>query len=274
MHTPIQPDNPFGCNRYGFAWQHVPEGQGAHLDFGCGDGRFLAALARKKPRQLVGVDLSLAALKRAATRSGGLALIQIHDAAALPFADGQFESISALDVLEHVDAQELVLNELHRVLRDDGILIVTVPGHHTFSFLDLGNFKFRFPRLHRWYYCRTHSRTEYERRYVSNAEGLVGDVSATKQWHEHFSRRRLADLLERSGFSVVRFDGTGRFARLLKIATLLLGWVGPLRAGIAKLTAWDARRFESANLFCVACKCPTTVRHPQKDATRPLCAKL
>jgi hypothetical protein len=124
-----------------------------------------------------------------------------------------------------------------------------------FSFLDLGNLKFRFPNLHRRYYCRRHSRQEYEQRYVSNTDGLVGDISATKRWHEHFSRRQLEGLLQRNGFAVVRFDGAGFFVRVLKIAEMALGRIGPLRSRIRSIMAWDARRFQSANLFCVARKC-------------------
>lgn len=254
MHTTIEPDNPFACDRHGYAWAHVPAGGAAHLDFGCGDGRFLVALKSRNIQRLVGVDVSEDAVRLAAERSDELEIERIRHAGALPFADNEFGSISLLDVLEHVDEQGPLLGELHRVLQDDGILIVTVPRRHVFSFLDVGNFKFRFPRLHRWYYCRRHSRDEYERRYVANPDGLVGDVSARKRWHEHFSRRGLEDLLDSHGFSVVEFDGAGFFIRVLSIAQILLGRVGPLRSAIRRMIAWDARCFESANLFCVAQK--------------------
>ena len=258
MHTQIQADNPFGCDRYGFAWQQVPAGGAAHLDFGCGDGRFLAALQSKSIRRLVGVDASAEAVELARERGPGLEVTHRGAMVPLPFAEEEFSSISLMDVLEHVDEQKALLTELRRVLRAEGILIVTVPGRHLFSFLDLGNLKFRFPRLHRWYYCRRHGPQEYERRYVSNPDGLVGDVSATKRWHEHFSRRQLASLLQRSGFSVIQFDGAGWFVRILKMSEMLIRRIGPLQAVVRRLMAWDARQFQSANLFCLA----------GKDATR------
>ena len=254
MRTRIQSDNPCGYDRYGFAWQHVPAGTAAHLDLGCGDGRFLAALQSKDIQRLVGADASEEATRHARDRLGGLEIVHVRPGASLPFADGEFSSISLMDVLEHVDRQETLLAELRRILRDDGTLVVTVPRQHVFSFLDMGNLKFRFPRLHRWYYCRRHSPEEYERRYVTNPDGLIGDVAAKKRWHEHFSRRTLEDLLYRKGFSVVQFDGAGFFLRLLKIAEMLFGRIAPLRRGITRIMAWDARRFESANLFCVARK--------------------
>lgn len=254
MQTQSTSDNPFECDRYAFAWQHVPAGGAAHLDFGCGDGRFLRALKAKGIKCLVGVDVSRTAIEKAQEASGGLEIIHIVRATPLPFPDGTFASITVLDVLEHVDEQEELLDELHRVLADDGVLIVTVPGRHPFSFLDMGNLKFRFPRWHRWYFCRTRSRADYEKRYVSNPDGLIGDVSAAKRWHEHFSSARLARLLRYSGFDVAAFDGSGLFQRLLKVADLLAGDTGPLRAVINKCIRWDARRFASANLFCLARK--------------------
>lgn len=255
MHTRLESDNPYGCSRYGFAWQHVPAGGAAHLDFGCGDGRFLRALRHKNIKCLIGVDIGREAIKQAEQASGGLEIMHISKVAPLPFPDALFSSITLLDVLEHVNEQEALLDELYRVLQDDGTLIVTVPGRHTLSFLDMGNFKFRFPRLHRWYYSRRHSPEAYERRYASNPDGLIGDVSAAKRWHEHFSSLALRKLLARSRFAVTQFDGTGLFTRVLKMADLLVGRLGPIRDGIRSIMAWDARHFESANLFCMARKC-------------------
>jgi SAM-dependent methyltransferase len=264
MRTRSEQNNPGGCDRYGFAWQHVPAGGAAHLDFGCGDGRFLRTLKSKNIKRLVGVDVSREAAGCAAA-SGDFEIIHVEKAIPLPFADRTFSSITLMDVLEHVDDQEPLLRELHRIVQDNGMLIVTVPGRHLFSFLDMGNLKFRFPRLHRWYYCRKHSRARYERRYVANPDGLIGDVSARKRWHEHFSRDRLQMLLNYNGWAVAKFDGAGLFVRVLKIAELLLGRIRPLRAGIKKLVAWDARAFASANLFCIARKCASLPLRDEKD---------
>lgn len=264
MHTLRKQHNSPGYDRYGFAWRHVPAGGAAHLDFGCGDGRFLRMLTGKRIERLVGAEVSREAAERAVSASGP-EIVHIDKTIPLPFPDGTFSSITLMDVLEHVDNQELLLRELYRIMQDDGTLIVTVPGRHVFSFLDLGNLKFRFPRLHRWYYCRGHAPTQYERRYVANPDGLIGDVSGRKRWHEHFSRDRLQILLNCNGWAVTEFGGAGLFVRVLKIAEMLLGRIGPLRAGIDRLMAWDARAFASANLFCVAHKCAPLPSQDRKD---------
>jgi len=252
MHTKISPDNPYGHNRQGFAWENVPGNSVAHLDFGCYDGAFLNMLKDKNIGRLVGVDVSEEAVKKGQRLYPELEIIKIREATALPFDDGVFSSATILDVLEHVYEQTELLAELNRVLKDGGKLIVTVPGQHLFSFLDMGNFKFRFPRLHRWYYCLRHSREEYEYRYVSNPDGLTGDISAKKHWHEHFGRNKLSKLLIEAGFRVIDFDGAGLFARLIGNVAYLFQWIKPIKIALGELAKLDSKFFESANLFCVA----------------------
>jgi SAM-dependent methyltransferase len=266
MNTRIAPDNPHGYNRYGFAWQNVPRGGEAHLDFGCYDGAFLETLQSKGIGRLVGVDVSQDAIRKARERSGGLEIIHITQGQPLPFEDGVFASITVLDVIEHVAEQSILLDELNRVLKRDGTLIVAVPGQHTFSFMDTGNLKFRFPRLHRWYYCRRHSRAEYEYRYVSNPDGLVGDVSAKKRWHEHFSRAKLEGLLNKSGFDVVAFDGAGFFNRIIRDIRFLCRWLRPLEALLGRIAVLDAKLFRSSNLFCVARKQLHSKAEPDRES--------
>ncbi len=48
---------------------------------------------------------------------------------ALPFDDGSFDLVTAFDVIEHVEDDQLVFAELTRVLKPDGCLIISVPLH-------------------------------------------------------------------------------------------------------------------------------------------------
>jgi hypothetical protein len=61
-------------------------------------------------------------------------------------------------------------------------------------------------------------------------------------------------MLDHTGFSVVEFDGAGLFLRILKGAELIIGRLGPLRSIVRRAIVWDARHFQSANLFCIARK--------------------
>jgi len=46
----------------------------------------------------------------------------------LPFGDGEFDCVVAIDVLEHLDDDQRFLGELRRVLRPGGRVVVTVPN--------------------------------------------------------------------------------------------------------------------------------------------------
>ncbi|NLE60794.1 MAG: class I SAM-dependent methyltransferase [Planctomycetes bacterium] len=256
MKTVLRPDNPFGPGRHGFAWEHVPAGKRCHLDFGCGSGRFLETLKGKGFQRLIGIDAALEAIEAGRREHPELELIHSKELAPLPFADREIDSISLLDVLEHLVDQQGLLAEFHRVLKDDGVLIVTVPGLHLFSCLDLGNLKFRFPRLHRWFYLLRHSRQEYEHRYSANPDGLIGDISVEKRWHEHFSRETLAGLLSSADFEVSLFDGSGLFMRVMSPIYHLTRPIGPISRLVQRLQRRDHLRYDSANLFCLARKRP------------------
>jgi ubiquinone/menaquinone biosynthesis C-methylase UbiE len=125
----------------------------------------------------------------------------------LPFDDHSFDSVSMLDVLEHIHEQEPILKECHRVLRVGGKLIITVPKKHVWSFLDIGNFKFRFPRVHKFYVCWRYSQAYYNERYANNVNGLFGDVEVEKMWHQHFKPDELKSLLSDSGFDDIDCRG-------------------------------------------------------------------
>ncbi|GAI87544.1 unnamed protein product, partial [marine sediment metagenome] len=202
--------------------------------------------------RLVGVDVSEEAVKEGQQLFPELEIVKISEANALPFDNCTFDSVTILDVLEHIYEQNELLVELNRVLKDRAKLVVTVPGQHLFSFLDMGNFKFRFPRLHRWYYCLRHSPEEYEYRYVSNPDGLIGDISTKKSWHQHFSREKMRKLLAEASFNIIDFDGTGFSHRVIANVSYFLRWSKPVHSAFAWLQNLDAKLFESANLFCVA----------------------
>src|SRR5256885_8420848 len=50
-------------------------------------------------------------------------------AEAVPFADGSFDLVTALDVLEHLDDDVRALREMARVVTPAGLIAVTVPAY-------------------------------------------------------------------------------------------------------------------------------------------------
>jgi SAM-dependent methyltransferase len=105
--------------------QHVPEPGGlAILDVGCGTGGFLNHW-RGESRSTAGLDFSEVALEFARQRH--LDRLTQGSASTLPYADGSFDLVTALDLLYHrwVADDVGVLRECWRVLRPGGWLLVT-----------------------------------------------------------------------------------------------------------------------------------------------------
>jgi SAM-dependent methyltransferase len=113
---------------YSLLDRYLPAGDSGEreaLDLGCGAGLNLDHLA--KYARPVGTDFSEEALRFCRER-GHLRLCKA-DAAELPFRDGQFDIITALDVVEHLDDDLAALVELRRTLRPGGLLVVSVPAY-------------------------------------------------------------------------------------------------------------------------------------------------
>jgi SAM-dependent methyltransferase len=72
------------------------------------------------------VDISAPALKRLRERGGRATLGEVT---ALPFADATFDLVCALDIIEHVDDDDTALEEISRVAKPGGILMISTPLH-------------------------------------------------------------------------------------------------------------------------------------------------
>lgn len=94
------------------------------LDIGCGTGEMLLLMKGMR----TGVDLSTSMLKRA--RAALPPHIQLVEAPAerLPFPSRSFDKITCSEVIEHVMDPRAVLEEMKRVLKDDGTAVVSIPN--------------------------------------------------------------------------------------------------------------------------------------------------
>lgn len=106
-----------------------PYAGAALLDYGCGDGTFLA-LVRDLFPHAVGAEIDAALVEDARRRFGdgdGPRFIHTDEVAALP--DGGFGVVTCMEVLEHCtpDVAERVIGELRRLVAADGVVIVSVP---------------------------------------------------------------------------------------------------------------------------------------------------
>jgi len=139
-----------------------PDGSHARriLDVGCGTGTMLTYLASYG--KVEGVDIDEEAIGYC--RERGLEDVRLGEAANLPFGDGSFDLVTALDVVEHLEDDVAAFREMKRVLRPGGHILVTVPAH-------------RF---------------------------LWGDQDEVNMHKRRYVARELRDRLAESGFDVVR----------------------------------------------------------------------
>lgn len=245
LKTKLSEDNPFSYDRYAFAFENIKDGFQC-LDYGCYDGRFIhQVLQNKKNIEYIGLDKNQDIIHKNPYNLN-LQLFTNN----IPFENNIFDFVSILDVIEHIHKQDKVLLELNRVLKIGGTLVITTPKKNLFSFLDLGNYKFVFPKIHRIFYVFSYSNEEYEYRYIKNPSGLIGDVEKEKAWHQHFSEIEMEDLLTKNGFEIEEFDGSCLFQRVFSLFSIIkLGFLIP-----KSIRQSDCKIFHSSNLFCKAKK--------------------
>jgi len=110
--------------RYAFARQYAADRK--VLDAGCGTGYGSAELA-SVAAQVVGFDIALDAIDHARSHFP-TARFAVASAAAMPFASRAFDLVVAFEVIEHLDDQRGFIKECARVLKPDGLLIVSSPN--------------------------------------------------------------------------------------------------------------------------------------------------
>jgi len=99
------------------------------LDVACGEGYGSALLAARATR-VIGADIAPSAVEHARARYAAVANLEFRqaDCASLPFADASFDAVVSFETIEHITAQEPFLDEVRRVLRPDGLLILSCPN--------------------------------------------------------------------------------------------------------------------------------------------------
>ncbi len=106
----------------------------AVLDVACGEG-YGAAMMAESATSVIGVDISADAVHHASTRYGQRATLQFVRASCdrLPFAEASFDLAISFETIEHIATQQAFVAELARVLRPNGVLILSSPNKRLYS---------------------------------------------------------------------------------------------------------------------------------------------
>lgn len=98
------------------------------LDIATGSG-MLIQCAKKKGLIALGIDLSSQALAKAQS-SLSCPILSISDGERLPFHSGSFDYVTNIGSLEHFLNPDLGINEIHRVLKDNGKAAIFLPNSY------------------------------------------------------------------------------------------------------------------------------------------------
>ena len=127
----------------GWIARHVPQGDGPLLDAGCGTGLSGPALAALGYGDIEGLDMSdkMLAVARGRGAYGNLVAGKLGDA--LPWPDGHFAAVFSTGVFTEGHAPASALDEIVRITRPGGHVILTVRD----TVLEAGGFASRFAEI-------------------------------------------------------------------------------------------------------------------------------
>ncbi|MBF0159357.1 MAG: class I SAM-dependent methyltransferase [Magnetococcales bacterium] len=193
-----------------------------HLDIGCGPGTLIGSLGIE--HDSVGIDLAAGQIDYATTHYGAVnRRFQVVSAdGQLPFADGSFDVITLVELIEHLPEQEIMplLSQAVRLLRPGGRLLISTP--------DYGSL---WPLI----------------------EALVnhlGPVDYSEQHITRFNRARLSGLLMQ--IPALSVEGVARYMGLAPFLAAV-SWQGSQRLSDWQLPTWMDGRF-GLLLFAIAVK--------------------
>lgn len=151
------------------------------LDAGCGDGLQMEQYIRSN--RVLGMDISFTRLKRVKKRIRG-SIVFLGDLFKLPIKEDSFDVVILGEVIEHLEKPEVVLREVHRVLKPSGYIILDTPSQS--NLIDISLRLFRIKPT--WGY----------------------GLDKTHQWF--FKMRQVIELLKTAGYAKVKIKG-GPFIR-------------------------------------------------------------
>lgn len=202
---------------YDFLYQKIKGGNLKILDFGCGKGIF-SWLLTSKIKSVYAYDIDKQKIARAKKKFQDVHFIWGRPDSRLPFPDSFFDAVVASHVFEHVENEEQTVKEIARVLKPKGVLYLVSPYKGILTFLDSGNIRYRFPKLHKQLYSLFFEKEEYKKNFQDSQQyGLYGDCSIKRRWHHHYTQEEIEKLLK-SKFRIIKWGKFSLFCPILLIA--------------------------------------------------------
>ncbi|KKR71428.1 MAG: Glycosyltransferase [Candidatus Woesebacteria bacterium GW2011_GWA2_40_7b] len=119
-------------NRYQFAGGFVKKKK--VLDLACGSGYGSKMLSSAGANNVVGLDISRTAIEYAESKYGHDNInFCVGDALKTDLVSGSFDVVVSFEFIEHIIKQNDFIIEIKRLLKSEGILIISTPNKTTYS---------------------------------------------------------------------------------------------------------------------------------------------
>jgi len=162
------------------------------LDLGCGNGRLIEIL-KDKDIDYFGIDFS-EKLIETAKEDYPEAKFQVADALNLPFPENFFDKVISIRVLPHIPSKEFqlqFLREVKRILRPEGLLILT--AWYLYGFSNKNNFLLMFKNA--LLKIIGQSKLDF-------GDALVPWDKKVMRYYHYFTKKELEKLVKESSFVI------------------------------------------------------------------------
>ncbi len=113
---------------YAFAMQTLLTHDSTVLDVGCGEG-YGTSLLSEHVKRVTGLDVDEDTVAHAAARYGTHnCSFRVYDGTTIPYESGAFDAVVSFQVIEHVHDDLSFVCEVRRVLKQNGLFVLTTPN--------------------------------------------------------------------------------------------------------------------------------------------------
>ncbi len=117
------------------------------LDLACGEG-YGTAMLSTVAKQVVGIDISQDTVLHANSKYNNSSIeFKLGDCQSLPIEDNSIDLVVSFETIEHHDKHHEMLSEIIRVLKPDGLLLISSPDRDEYAKTRTGDNEFHVKEL-------------------------------------------------------------------------------------------------------------------------------